>query len=219
LQLEPVATQPRVGGDASQPGRQSRSAHEPAWQVTPHAHDVPHDRAPLQVLVPLQATVHGPGPQLMSSLHDPAPLHVRLKRPEPPVIDLQLWRPVHATVHDVAPPQITPSAQELGPEHSTVQFMPEGQATGVLQLSVSAQSIVQLFCEKSHDVHAVGQTEVGRASTAPPGTTQNPSTQSRPSLHSCSALHAKSLLRWLTEQPAASAIAIDATSFTATLRT
>jgi hypothetical protein len=71
-----------------------------------------------------------------------------------------------------------------------------------------AQSITQVLWATLHDVHAGGHTAASACGPTTPESaaiTQNPSTQVRPLAQRCSASHAKSPLRWLSEQPAASA--------------
>jgi hypothetical protein len=200
--------------------------HDPNRQVTSHAHASPQLTL-LHALLPLQSTLHAPRPQ-PTALHEALPMQVTLHAPRPHVTVLQVWRALHAIVHDVALSQSTPVLHWLGSEHRTLQFQPAGQVTAWLQAPLLiAQSITQLLWAVLHDVHCDGHTAASPnglgASTAPESAaiTQNPSTQVRPSAQRCSELQAKSVLRWLSEQPAASAraTAIQSAGFTAFLRT
>jgi len=174
----------------------------------------------------LQVTSHAHArPQLTWPPHDPLPPQVTLHAPGPHATVLQVWRALHAIVHDVALPQLTPLLHWLATEHRTLQFQPAGQVIAWLQASLaSAQSIVQVFWAVLHDVHCDGHTAAspsgGGTTPESAAITQNPSTQVRPSAQRCSELQAKSSLRWLTEQPAASASAtvVQSASFTASLR-
>jgi hypothetical protein len=200
LQPFVVEIQSAGGMVPRQPGLQRTTAQSAlSWHLTSHAHAWPQVTSPPHARLPLQLTLHAPAPQ---------------------VTVLQVWRPLQVIVHDAAPPQLTPLLHWLLAEHRTLQFQPAGQLTARLQTSLlSEQSTVQIFWAVLHDVHCDGHTA---ASTAPESAaiTQNPSTQLRPSAQRCSALQAKSVLRWLTEQPAASAraTAIQSAGFTASLR-
>ncbi len=131
-------------------------------------------------------------------------------------------------MHDVALPQLTPLLHWLATEQVTLQLQPAGHAIGWAQAPLlSAQSIAQVFWAALHDVHCDGHTaaSVGGGSgvsTTPESAaiTQNPSTQARPSAQRCWASQVKSPLRWLIEQPVASATArvMQSASFTASLR-
>jgi hypothetical protein len=193
------------------------TVHAPVPQVT----ELPHDPPPLQV------TLHVPVPHVTWLLHDALPPQVTLHAPRPHATVLQVPRALHAIVQDVALPQLTPLLHWLATEQPTLQIQPAGQVMAWLQALLPAeQSIVQILWAVLHDVHCDGHTAAspsgGRVSTTPESaaTTQNPSTQVRPSAQRCSELQAKSPLRWLTEQPAASASAtvVQSASFTASLR-
>jgi hypothetical protein len=194
--------------------------HAPLPQVIA----LPHDVAPLQV------TLHVPVPHVTWLLHDALPAQVTLHAPRPHATVLQVPRALHVIVHDVALPQLMPLLHWLAIEQPTLQFQPTGQVIAWLQAPLlSEQSIVQVFVAVLHDVHCDGHTAAspgggggGRVSATPESatTTQNPSTQVRPSAQRWSESQAKSPLRWLTEQPAASASAavVQSASFTASLR-
>jgi hypothetical protein len=153
---------------------------------------------------------------------------VTLQAPLPHVTFLQVCRPLHAIMHDVAPPQLTPLLHWLATEHATLQLQPSGHVIAWSHAPLlSMQSIVQLLSAALHEVHCGGQTAAspsgGGVSATPESAaiTQNPSTQVRPPAQRCSAPQAKSPLRWLTEQLAASATAravVQSASFTASLQ-
>jgi hypothetical protein len=215
--LQPVGVEVQTSGAVLpvQPGLQVTLAarHAPNRQVTSHAHAVPQLTAPPHDPLATQSTLHAPGPQ-PTELHDELPLQVTLHAPRPHVMVLQVWRAPHAIVHDVALPQLTPLLHWLATEHVTLQLQPAGQVIAWLQAPwLAAQSIAQVFRARSHDVHCDGHTAASASgagvSTTPESaaTTQNPSTHVRPFAQRCSESQAKSLVRWLTEQPAASATA------------
>jgi hypothetical protein len=205
LQLFAVDTQNAGGMVPMQPGLQLTAAHAAlSRHVTSQAHAEPQLTSPLHAALPVQLTLHAPRP------------HATV---------LQVWRALHAIVHDAALPQLTPLLHWLATEHRTLQFQPAGQVIAWLQASLSsAQSIVQVFWAVLHDVHCDGHTAAspsgGGTTPESAATTQNPSTQVRPSAQRCSELQAKSLLRWLIEQPAvsASATVVHSASFMASLR-
>ncbi len=228
--LQPAAVEVQnTGGMALvQPGLQvtvpARHA-TPTLQITSHAHAEPQLTSPSHAALPVQFTLHAPVPQVTWLPHELAPPQVTLHAPRPHATVLQVARALHAIVHDVALPQLTPLLHWLATEHRTLQFQPAGQVIAWLQASLSiAQSIVQVFWAVLHDVHCDGHTAAspsgGGTTPESAATTQNPSTQVRPSAQRCSELQAKSPLRWLTEQPAASASAtvVQSASFTASLR-
>jgi hypothetical protein len=197
-----------------------------ARQVTLHAHASPQLTSPPQDPLPSQSTLQAPVPQLTESPHDEPPRHVTLQAPVPHMRLRQVWRAVHSTVHEVALPHRTPLLHWFGSEHRTWQLQPAGQNTAWLQAPpLSAQSMTQVFWAVLHDVHCDGHAAAspggGRVSTTPesPAITQSPSTQVRPAAQRCWPSQTKSLLRWLTEQPAASAMAtvVHSASFTASL--
>jgi hypothetical protein len=171
-------------------------------QVTSHEHAAPQLIVPPHAALPVQLTLHAPVPQARSLPHAPGPPQVRSQAPRPHVTFLQVWRPLHAIVHDVALPQLTPLLHWLATEHSTLQLQLAGQLIARLHAPLlSAQSIVQVFWARSHDVHCDGQTAASPGGSAVSGrpesatTTQNPSTQVRPSAQRCPVSHAKSPLR------------------------
>lgn len=216
-----------AGGVPMQPGLHATAAQAAlSWHFTSHAHAGPQAISPPHARLPLQLTLQAPVPQVTWLPHDPGPRQVTLQAPGPHVTVLQVWRPLQVIVHDAAPPQLTPLLHWLATEHRTLQFQPAGQLTGRLQTSLSSeQSIVQIFWAVLHDVHCDGHTAAspngpGVSITPESAITQNPSTQVRPSAQRWSALQAKSVLRWLTEQPAASArpAAIQSAGLTASLR-
>jgi hypothetical protein len=225
LQLFAVEMQNAGGMVPMQPGLQVTAAHVAlSWHLTSQAHAEPQLTSPLHARLPVQLTLHAPVPQVTWLPHDELPLQVTLHAPRPHVTVLQVWRALHAIVHDVALPQLT-LLHWLATEHRTLQFQPAGQLTAWLQASLlSAQSIVQVFWAVLHDVHCDGHTAAspsgGGTTPESAATTQNPSTQVRPSAQRCSELQAKSPLRWLTEQPVASASAtvVQSASFMADLR-
>ncbi|HEX8109618.1 MAG TPA: hypothetical protein VF516_17930 [Kofleriaceae bacterium] len=220
----------------------------PTLQVTSHAHAdpqltaPPHDPVPLQLRLqapvpqvselphdplPVQATAQVPAPQVTAPPHELGPPQVTLQVPRPHMRFLQVWRALHTIVHDVALSQLTPALHWLGTEHATLQAHPVGHVIAWLQAPLLAeQSIVQVFWAALHEVHGDGHTAAspsGGVSTTPESAaiTQNPSTQVRPPAQRCWASQAKSVLRWLIEQPAASATAravVQSASFTASLR-
>jgi hypothetical protein len=227
--LQPVAVETQNAGGMvpMHPGLQVTAAHAAlSRHVTSQAHAEPQLTTPLHAALPAQLTLHAPVPQVTWLLHDPLPLQVTLHAPRPHVTVLQVWRALHAIVHDVALPQLTPLLHWLATEHRTLQFQPAGQVIAWLQAPLSSeQSIVQVFWPGLHDVHCGGHTAAspsgGGTTPESAATTQNPSTQVRPSAQRCSESQAKSPLRWLTEQPAASARAravVHSASFTASLR-
>lgn len=229
--LQPVAVERQnIGGVPAQPDDLHVTApgtHAALIrQVTSHAHADPQLTLPEHAKLPVQLTLHAPVPQATVLAHDWGPLQVTLQAPWPHVTFLQVCRPLHAIVHDVALPQRT-LLHWLVTEHATLQLQPAGHVTVWSQAPLlSMQSIVQLFLAASHEVHCDGQTAAspsgGGVSPMPESTatTQNPSTQVRPSAQRCSASQAKSPLRWLTEQLTASARAravVQSASFTASL--
>jgi hypothetical protein len=228
--LQPVAIEVQsAGGTPMQPSLHAMPKHAaPDRQVTSHAHAAPQLTMPAHAAVPLQVTLHAPVPQATELLHDVLPLQVTLQAPRPHVTFLQVCRASHVIVHDVASPQLTPLLHWLGSEHATLQLQPAGHVIAWLQAPLpSAQSMVQLFWAALHEVHGDGHTAASpkdwgvSATPESAATTQNPSTQVRPAAQRRSASHAKSPLRWLTEQPRASARAravVQSASFTASLR-
>jgi hypothetical protein len=191
--------------------------HAPVPQVTELSHEAP----------PLQVTLHAPVPQVTELPHDMMPPQVTLHVPRPQSRFLQVWWALHAIVQDVALPQLMPLLHWLGTEQATLQFQPAGHVIAWLQAAVpAAQSIVQVRWAALHDVHCDGHTAASPVgcgvSTTPESAaiTQNPSTQVRPSAQRCWPSQAKSLVRWLTEQPATSATAraVQSASFMASLR-
>jgi hypothetical protein len=204
LQPLPIDVQPASGGVASQPGLQTLSAHDALpVHATSHAHALPQVTSPLHAPLPEQVTLHAAEPQFTSPLHAPLPAHatlqlpvpqvtslpheplpvqVALQLPEPQVIAWQVLRPLQVTVHDAASLQKMPRLQVPWTAHSTSQFQPAGHATGMPQLPVEPQSIVQECLSSSHDVHCCGQLASTPASG---GITQSPSTQVRPSMQRC----------------------------------
>jgi hypothetical protein len=167
-------------------------------------------------MVPRQPGLQRTTAQSALSWHLTSHAHAWPQLTSPPHARLPLQLTLQVIVHDAAPPQLTPLLHWLLAEHRTLQFQPAGQLTARLQTSLlSEQSTVQTFWAVLHDVHCDGHTAPESAAI-----TQNPSTQLRPSAQRCSALQAKSVLRWLTEQPAASAraTAIQSAGFTASLR-
>lgn len=252
--LQPVAVEVQSSGAIVllQLGSlQVTAAHEAlSRQVTSHAHAEPqltwpaHAAVPLQLMLhapvpqvtelphelgPLQVTPQVPAPQVTEPPHELVPPQVTLQVPRPHVTVLQVPRALHAMVHEVALPQLTPALHWLATEQPTLQIQPVGHVIAWLQAPLlSAQSIAHVFWVASHDVHCDGHTAASPAgcgvSTTPESAaiTQNPSTQVRPFAQRCWASQAKSPLRWLTEQPAASATAravVQSASFTASLRT
>jgi hypothetical protein len=230
--LQPDAIELQPGGvSASQPSRHVSFEHAPTRQLTSHAHDVPHDRSPLHELRPVQSTPHIPGPHTTLLPHEPGPVQPILQLPRPQLTVLQLWRPLHVTVHDVAPKQLTPLLQLFWPPHSTLQLQPLGHSTSESQSPLPGQSIVQVFCAVLHDVHSDGHTDASGNCGASGGTslerTHRLSMQIRPSRQSFWVWQAKSELRWLTahaarpqmaEMAATATAVIHGTSFTAGLR-
>ena len=91
-------------------------------QLTSQAHDEPQLTSPHDAL-PVQATLHGPRPQLSPR---------------------QLWPPLQVILHEVAPRQLTPLLHAPSREHSTWHAKPVGQITCCLQPPFSAQSITQV---------------------------------------------------------------------------
>jgi hypothetical protein len=200
-----------TGGTPLQVGLLHRTAAHAALdrQVTSHAHATPqltsppHARLPVQLTVhapvphvtelphdplPLQVTLHVPVPHVTWLLHDALPPQVTLHAPRPHATVLQVPRALHAIVHDVALPQLTPLLHWLATEQPTSQIQPAGQVIAWLQAPLlSEQSIVQVFVALLHDVHCDGHTAAspsgGSASITPESAaiTQNPSTQVRPS--------------------------------------
>ena len=115
----------------AQPGLQvtSPARHAaPSRQVTSHAHAGPHFTALPHAPLPAQLTLHAPRPQ-PTELHDELPVQATLHAPRPQVTDWQVWRALHAIMHDVALPQSTPLLHWLGSEHRTLQLQPAGQLT------------------------------------------------------------------------------------------
>jgi len=174
-----------------------------ARQVTSHEQAASQLIVPAHAALPLQLTLQAPVPQVTESPHEPGPLQVRSQRASPHETSLQVWRPVHATVHDVATPQLMPLLHWLASEHTMLQAQPIGQLIGSPHAPLfCAQSIVHVFWAVSHDVHCDGHAPAspGRGSE-PSGrpesasTTQNPSTQVRPSAQCWRKSHAKSPLR------------------------
>jgi hypothetical protein len=229
LQPAGVETQNSGGMGPMQPCLQVTSMHAAlSRQVTSQAQAEPQLTEPAHAALPLQVTPHAPAPHATEPPHEPLPLQVTLQAPGPHVTLLQVCRALQVSVHDVALAQLTPLLHWLATEHATLQLQPAGHVTAWLQAPLlSAQSIVQLFWAVLHEVHCDGHTAAsppGRGASAMPESaaiTQNPSTQVRPFAQRWSASHAKSPLRWLTEQPVATARAravSQSASFTAFLR-
>jgi hypothetical protein len=251
LQPFPVEVQNPGGMVPMQPGLQLTPGKKhavPTLQVTSQAHASPQLTAPPHAPLPAQVMLHAPVPQVTELSHEPPPLQVTLHAPVPQVTALphdmvppqvtlhvprpqlrfrQVWRALHAMVHDVALPQLMPLLHWLGTEQATLQFQPAGHVIAWLHAALpAAQSIVQVRWAASHDVHCDGHTAASPVgcgvSTTPESAaiTQNPSTQVRPAAQRCSPSQTKSLLRWPIEQPAASATAraVQSASFTASLR-
>jgi hypothetical protein len=229
--LQPFAVEVQTSGGMAlrQPGLHAIAApkHDtPNLQATSQAHASPQVISPSHAMLPAQSTLHGPVPQVTALPHDALPLHETLQRPRPHVTVLQVRPALHVIVHDVALPQLTPLLHWLAIEQPTLQIQPAGHAIAWSQAALPAeQSIVQIFWAVLHDVHCAGHAPAspagGGVSTTPesPAITHNPSMQVRPAAQRCWPSQTKSLLRWLTEQPAASAIAtaVHSASFMASL--
>jgi len=181
LQPADCEVQPPNVDVESQFGRQVNDVQdELLWQPMSHAHDSPqttfrHDRSPVH------PTLHGPAPQLTF---------------------LQLCKPVHVTAHDLLVVQSIPLRQALSVEHTTLQFQPAGHVINRAQAAgLTAQSTLQVFASRLHDVHWVGQASASSLAPASTAITQNPSLQVRPSAQSAVFTHANSSLWWLIVQP------------------
>lgn len=164
----------------------SAAQDETNWQVTSHAHDGPQLTS-LQESRPEQSTLHGPAPHTTVS---------------------QLCLPAQVIVHALAFVQMIPLRHAFGVEQAISQLQPVGQVTRWAQaLASTAQSIVHVFVAPSHDVHCAGQLPCRASGRTPAssGITHRPSMHTRLPAHLESGPHAKSSLRWLTEQPVASA--------------